>query len=89
MTESTYNSYLLHTCKLFGIVVLQTDNTLMLSNNILAAIKEKALKMAKFMTKEQSCFLSKITIKLNSTWIYLTPNRDITLSQKTVKGGII
>ncbi len=52
MTESTYDPCLLHRCESFGTVGLQTDDTLMLTNNTFAFMAEEAIKTAKFMTKE-------------------------------------
>lgn len=39
----------------------------MLANNIFAAIEEKTIKTARFITKKQACFLSKTSIKFNDT----------------------
>lgn len=88
MSESTYDPCLLHRCELFGIVGLQTDDTLMLANNTFAAMEEEVIKTAKFMTKERACLLPQTPIKFNGTWIQLMPNGDITLSQETRVGGI-
>lgn len=51
-------------------------------------MEEEAIKMAKFMTKEQACLLPKTSTKFNSTWIQLASNGDITLCQETCIGGI-
>ena len=55
----------------------------MFSNNTLTSMKEKAIKIAKLITKEQACLLLQIAKKFNDIWIQLMPNKDITLSQKT------
>ena len=52
MSESTYNLCLLYKCEPFSIVEVQTNDTLMLTNNIFAVMEEKAIKTAKFITKE-------------------------------------
>ncbi len=88
MTDSTYNPCLIYRCEPFGIVGLQTDDTLMLANNTFAAIEEEAIKTAKFITKERACLSPKTPIKFNGTWIQLAPNGDITFSQETRVVGI-
>ena len=54
MSQSTYNPYLLHfnNPTNFGIVSLQTNNTLLLANLAFAALKQEKIKKAKFLTKE-------------------------------------
>ena len=42
----------------------------MLINNTFAVIEEKAIKTAKFMTKNQACFLPQTLYKFNSIWIF-------------------
>ncbi len=56
MTESTYDPCLLYRCEPYGIVGLQTDDTLMLANNTFAAIEEEAIKTAKLMTKQRASY---------------------------------
>ena len=56
MMESTYDSCLLYTDgndKGFGVVGLQTDDTLILANDIFAAAEEKELKEAKLLAKDR------------------------------------
>ena len=64
--KSIYNLYLFYKYDLFGIIYLQTNDILILTNNILATIEKKAIEMAKFIAKKQACFLFKILIKFNS-----------------------
>ena len=52
MTKSIYDPCLLYKYEPFGIVSLQTDNILILTNNTFVAIEEKAIKIAKLMTKK-------------------------------------
>ena len=66
MIESIYKFHLLFKYKLFDIVDLQTDNILILANHNFIAIQEKAIKMAKFITKKQAYLLPKIFIKFNN-----------------------
>lgn len=56
------------------------NNTLMLVNNTFAIMKDKAIKITKFIIQKQVYFLLKTSIKLNSSWVQITPNRDIILS---------
>ena len=88
ITELTYDPYLFSRCESFGMVDLQTDDTLMLTKNTLTAMEEEAMKTAKFITKERACLLLQTSIKFSSTWIQLTPNEDITLNLETWFGGI-
>lgn len=83
MYELTYNSCLFHRCKPFDIIGLQTRNILILANDNFVGIEKEAIKITKFMTKKQACFLPQILIKFNNTWILLMLNKDITLNQKT------
>ena len=69
MIESTYDFCLLYRHGFFGIVGLQTDDTLMLADEAFAAKEEGAIK--KFLTKSRSCFTSIETIKFNGLKIEL------------------
>ena len=55
MSQSTYNPYLLHLNNPtnFKIVSLQTDDTLLLTNSVFAALEQEKIKKAKFLTKER------------------------------------
>lgn len=50
-----------------NIVGLKTNPIFMLTYNIFTIIKENVIKIAKFMIKEQVCFLFKMSIKFNDT----------------------
>ena len=71
MIESTYDFCLLyrHGFFGFGIVELQIDDTLMLTNEAFAAEKKDAIK--KFLTKSRSCLIPTETIKFNELKIEL------------------
>ena len=88
MTESTYDPCLLYKSEPFGIVGLQTDDTLMLASDTFSAEEEDAIKKAKIMTKERTHLILETPIKFNGTMIRLAPSRDIMLSQETRVGGI-
>jgi hypothetical protein len=67
MSQSTYNPYLFHLNNPtnFGIVGLQTDNTLLLANLVFAALEQEKIEKAKFLTKECEQLMSKHPIKFN------------------------
>jgi hypothetical protein len=52
MSQSTYNPCLLHLNNPinFGIVSLQTDDTLLLANLVFAILEQEKIKKAKFLT---------------------------------------
>jgi hypothetical protein len=52
MTQLTYDPCLLYSNKPFGIVGLQTDNTLFLVDKTFADTEENELYKAKFIAKE-------------------------------------
>ena len=52
ITQSTYNLYLLYSNKLFGIISLQIDNILFLTDKTFTDIEENKLYKVKFMAKE-------------------------------------
>ena len=88
MTESTYDPCLLYKSEPFGIVGLQTDDTLMLASDTFSAEEEDAIKKAKIMTKERTHLILETPIKFNGTMIRLAPSRDIMLTQETRVGSI-
>ncbi len=82
MKESTYDPCLLYTHKdRFGIVSLQTDNTLFLGDQMFAKAEETELKKAKFLTKEHEQLTIENLIKFNSGQIKLSNNSIIELTQ--------
>ncbi len=85
MMESTYDSCLLYTDgsnKGFGVVGLQTDNILILANDIFAAVKEKELKEAKLLAKDREKLTLNTPIKFNGVYIRLADDNSLFLSQK-------
>ena len=85
MMESTYDSCLLYTDgndKSFGIIGLQTDNTLILANDIFAAAKEKELKEAKLLAKNREKLTLNTLIKFNGSYIRLADDNSLFLSQE-------
>ncbi len=80
-----YNSCLLYTDgsnKDFGVVGLQTDNTLLLANDIFAVVQEKELKEAKMLANDREKLTLNTPIKFNRGYIRLANNNNLFLSQK-------
>ncbi len=83
MIESTYDSCLLYIAvsnKSFGVVGLQTDNTLILTDDIFAAIKEKELKEAKLLAKDREKLTLNTPIKFNGFYIRLADDNSLFFS---------
>jgi hypothetical protein len=71
----------LYNNKLFGIVGLQTNNTLFLADKTFADTKKNKLYKAKFMAKEQERLTAATPLKFNGAIIQLVSDR-ITLIQE-------
>jgi hypothetical protein len=69
MTQLTYDPCLLYSNKLFGIVGLQTDNTLFLIDKTFTNTKENKLYKAKFMAKKQKRLTVATPLKFNGAII--------------------
>ena len=85
MMESTYDSCLLYTDgndKGFGVVGLQTDDTLILADDIFAAAEEKELKEAKLLAKDREKLTLHTPIKFNGGYIRLADDNSLFLSQE-------
>ena len=66
MTVLTYNPCLLHTSENgFGVVGLQTDDTLFLANDVFAATEQLELGKAGFLAKEREKLTLSTPIKFN------------------------
>src|SRR6266487_2544348 len=66
MTQSTYDPCLLHTSTNgFGLVGLQTDNTLLLADPEFAQAEEHKLQQANFLAKDQEQLTVNHPIKFN------------------------
>jgi hypothetical protein len=61
----TYNLCLLYSNKPFGIVGLQTDNTLFFADKTFADAEENKLYKAKFIAKEQERLTVTVPLKFN------------------------
>ena len=70
--ESTYDPCLLYTnSNSFGVVGLQTNNTLFLTNNMFATTKKSMLKKAGFLAKERKKLTLTMLIRFNKGQIKL------------------
>lgn len=88
MKQSIYDLYLFYRSDPFNIVSLQTDNTLLLAEDVFADAEEAKIRQAKLMSKDQNYFTIDKSIKFNGTMIELELNGDVTLKQKTHITGI-
>lgn len=82
MVPSTYDPCLLFkNSDGFGVVGLQTDDTLILADEIFAAAEEKQLHKAKLLAKDREKLTNTTPIKFNGGYIKKC-NNDILLSQE-------
>ena len=80
MKESIYDSCLLYSNKnVFGMIELQTDDTLMLANKTFAEMKDKELEKARITFKFRKILIVFISLKFNENYIQLT-NSEIHLN---------
>jgi hypothetical protein len=79
MTQSTYDPCLLYSNKPFGIVGLQTDDTLFLADKTFADTEKNELHKAKFMAKERERLTAATPLKFNGAIIQLVSD-GITLT---------
>ena len=81
MDQSTYDPCLLYSNEPFGIVGLQTDDTLFLASDEFAKLEESELHKAQFMAKEREKFTAETPIKFNGGLIQLLED-GIALTQE-------
>ena len=85
MYQSTYDPCLLycndHNVGTFGIVGLQTDDTLFLANTAFAELEQEKVEKAKFLTKLRKHLTTDHSIKFNGGVIRQT-GHTITLTQE-------
>jgi hypothetical protein len=77
----TYDPCLLYSNKPFGIVGLQTNNTLFFADKTFANIKKDKLYKAKFIAKERKRLTVAAPLKFNKATIQLVTDK-ITLTQE-------
>lgn len=83
--ESIYDFCLIYidgNDKSFEIVGLQIDNTLILTNDIFATIKEKKQKEAKLLVKDREKLILNTPIKFNGGYIRLSDDNSLFLGQE-------
>jgi hypothetical protein len=80
--QSTYDPCLLYSNKPFGVVGLQTDDTLFLADKTFTGNKQNELSKAEFMAKEQEKLTVDTPIKFNRGIIQLLTDGSITLTQE-------
>lgn len=68
--------------KSFKVVSLQTNNTLILANNIFGVVKEKELKKTKLLAKDGEKLTLHISIKFNGSYIRRADDNCLFFSQK-------
>jgi hypothetical protein len=72
--QSTYDPCFLQNNEPFGIIGLQTDDTLFLADKTFAETKQNKLYKAKFIAKERKQLTVDIPLKFNSSIIQLVPD---------------
>src|SRR6266487_741429 len=83
ITQLTYNPCLLYTSTNgFGLVGLQTDDTLFLADLEFARNEETQLQKAKFLAKDREQLITKHLIKFNKGQINLQEDNSIRLTQE-------
>jgi hypothetical protein len=82
MDQSTYDPCLLQSNEPFGIVGLQTDDTLFLADETFTNVEQNELHKAKFMAKEREQLTVDTPIKFNGGVIQLLTDGSITLTQE-------
>ncbi|RAL58471.1 hypothetical protein DID88_005175 [Monilinia fructigena] len=85
MMQSTYDPCLLYTDKedkAFGVVGLQTDDTLIVCNERFAEREEKQLKAAKFMAKDREVLTPDTPLKFNGGVITQHSDGTVSLTQE-------
>jgi hypothetical protein len=83
MDQLTYNTCLLYsTSDRFGLVGLQTDNTLILGDTNFAQAKQDELATAKFLAKEREQLTINTPLKFNRGVITLLEDGSISLTQE-------
>jgi hypothetical protein len=81
MNQSTYDPCLLYSTTPFGLVGLQTDDTLLLADQRFSDREKDELKRAKFTAKEREKLTKETPIKFNGGVITLQGQGNITLTQ--------
>lgn len=87
MTESIYD-FCFYRSNPLGIVRMQTNDTLILADDVFASNEEEVIKAAKIMTKDHKYLTSAQPIKFNGAQIKLNSD-GIVLTKESHVGGIL
>jgi hypothetical protein len=82
MDQSTYDLCLLHSNSPFGIVGLQTDDTLFVGDDVFAEQEQVQLEKARFLAKERKRLSIDHNLKFNGGIIQLHDDGSVTLTQE-------
>jgi hypothetical protein len=82
MNQSTYDPCLLYSNKPFGVIRIQTDDTLILGDREFIKKEQLQLQKANFLAKEREQLSTNSDLKFNSRAIRLQDNSSITLTQE-------
>ena len=84
MAQSTYDPCLMYsTTTPFGLVRLQTDDTLIVADNTFAEAEEAELQKAGFMAKKREQLTKGNKLKFNGGDITLQSDNSITITQES------
>ena len=82
MNQSTYDPCLLYSTEPFGLVGLQTDDTLFVATEKFAEQEQIQLSKAGFLAKEREKLTPDHDLKFNGGIIHLEANGSITITQE-------
>lgn len=82
MDQSSYDPCLLYSNQPFGIVGLQTDDTLFLADTIFAASEQDELGKAQFLAKDREFLTTSTPIKFNGGMVNLLEDGSVILTQE-------
>ena len=86
--ESTYDPCFFYSSSSFGIVRMQTDDILILTDNDFASTEKDVIRLAKIMTKDREHLTPAHPLKFNGAQIKLDSN-GIVLTKESHVGGIL
>ena len=91
MSTSTYDPCLLITnsdTSIFGIVGMQTDDTLMLGTQAFSSLEEKKIQKAEFRSKPKSTLTPEVQLDFNGCTLTMDASKALSLRQKGQGGRI-
>ena len=87
--ESTYDSCLFHNIESFDLIDLQTDDILILVSDDFAIVKNKTIKIIKFMIKKRECLIITQQLKFNDMKIEFQKNDSIIIKHVSYVESIL